>query len=232
MDSCLSAGLDLDADEDIRNLLGRRSRHRKGDVIYRAGSDFKDLYAICAGSCKTVVITKQGDDLVAGYHLVGEVVGIDGICGGKYDCEARALEDMEVCALPFDQVESLARFSGELGRAMHALLSREGARARTLQIVLGTMRAEVRVAVFLLDLSRRYSELGYSPSEFVLRLTREEIASYLGLQLETVSRAFSRFRRDGLIWADGRAVKLLDLAELTALVDQPGWSCASRKTGA
>ena len=144
---------------------------------------------------------------------------MDGIGTDVHGCQATALEETEVCPLPFDQIEALARFSNPFGRNLYRLLSQESARAHTLMIVLGTMRAEQRLAVFLLDLSQRYRAHGYSSCEFVLRMTREEIGSYLGLTLETVSRLFSRFQREGLFQVQGRTVKLLDRDAVSRLID-------------
>ena len=215
----LFAGLDANATGHIDRLLANRSRYRKGAVIYFAGGPFKSLYAICTGSCKTVLPTKDGQDQVAGYHLAGEIIGLDGVGTDTHECQGIALEDAEVCPLPFDQLENLARFSERFGHVLHVLLSLESTRARTLMTIVGTMRAEQRVAVFLLDLSRRYGEQGYSSCEFVLRLTRQEIGSHLGLKLETISRVFSRLQREGLIQVEGRAVKLLDRTALSRIAD-------------
>jgi CRP/FNR family transcriptional regulator, anaerobic regulatory protein len=218
-DFCLPVGLDKDATRYVDPLWTKRTRYRKGDGLYCVGEDFRALYLIYAGSCKTVLLTRDGQEQVAGYHLSGEIIGFDGIDTGAHGCQAIALEDMEACPLPFDEVESLARRSGPFGHLLHVWLSRETARTRELTIVLGTMRAEQRLAVFLLDLSHRYRERGYSSCEFVLRLTRQEIGSYLGLNLETVSRLFSRFQREDLIQIKGRAVRLLDEVALRQLVD-------------
>jgi CRP/FNR family transcriptional regulator len=212
-------GLDADATRRIAQLLTTRSRFRKGDVLYRVGDRFTVLYAIRSGSCKTVLLAEDGQDQVAGYHMAGEIIGMDGIGTDTYECQAIALEDMEVCALSFYEFENLARLSHRFQHNLHRLLSREIARTRTLMIVLGTMHADQRLAVFLLDLSQRYRVRGYSSCEFVLRMTREEIGSYLGLKLETVSRLFSRFQRDGLIQVEGRAVKLLDPVAVNRLLD-------------
>jgi CRP/FNR family transcriptional regulator len=218
-DFCLSAGLDPDATSQFERLLTRRARLRKGDVLFRVGAEFHALYAIRAGSCKTVLLASDGHDQVAGFHMAGEIIGMDGVGTDNHECQATALEDTDVCPLPSDQVENLARRSDRFRHNLHRLLSREGVRAQTLMIVLGTMRAEQRLAVFLLDLSQRYRARGYSPCEFVLRMTREEIGSYLGLKLETVSRLFSRFQRDGLLQVQGRTVKLLDPVAVRQLVD-------------
>jgi CRP/FNR family transcriptional regulator len=151
--------------------------------------------------------------------MAGDIIGSDGIGTGVHGCKAVMLEDTEVCALPFEQIENLSRRDGRVQRNLHRLLSREISRERNVMMLLGTMRAEQRLAAFLLDLSERYHERGYSSREFVLRMTREEIGSYLGLKLETVSRLFSRFQREGLLQVQGRVVKLLDQPMLKQILN-------------
>ncbi|MEO8345455.1 MAG: helix-turn-helix domain-containing protein [Betaproteobacteria bacterium] len=203
-------------------MLAKRIRLCKGEALFRVGDAFVALYAVRSGSCKTVLLSQAGQDQVAGYHMAGEIIGTDGIGARIHDCQATALEEMEVCPLPFDQIENLARGSDPLRRNLHQVLSQESARARALMLVLGTMRAEQRLGVFLLDLSQQYRAHGYSSTEFVMRLTRDEIGSYLGLKLETVSRLFSRFQHEGLILVQGRAVKMLDRAGVRRLVAGDG----------
>jgi CRP/FNR family transcriptional regulator, anaerobic regulatory protein len=215
----LCDGLEPNMTPHFERLLTKRIRFRDGEVLYRVGDEFKALYAIRAGSCKTNLLGSGGQYQVAGYHMIGEVIGMDGIGTDTHECQATALEDMEVCPLPFSEIESLARLSDQFRRNLHKLLSQEFTRAQALMLLLGTMRADKRLAVYLLDLSQRYRARGYSSSEFVLRMTREEIGSYLGIKLETVSRAFSRFQHEGMLQVQGRTVKLLDRVALTQLVD-------------
>src|SRR5208283_5169209 len=144
--------------------------------------------------------------------------GTGGIGSGSHCSQALALEDTEVCPLPFERLEALGRQNRRFQRNLYGLLSREIERECKLMLLLGTMRAEQRLAVFLLDLSQRYQLRGYSSCEFILRMTREEIGSYLGLKLETISRLFSRFQREGLLQVEGRVVKLLDRASVKRLV--------------
>lgn len=218
-DLSLSTGLDQDEMFHIERLLNKRIRLRKGDFLYRFGDRFDTLYAIRAGSCKTVFLARDGQYKVTGYHMPGEIIGIDGVGSNVHECEATALEDMQVWPLPFDRIEKLAQFSDQFRDNLHKLLSEEYSRALALSVVLATNRADQRVAVFLLDLSQRYQARGFSSCEFVLRMTREEIGSYLGVELETVSRQFARFQREGLIQVRGRLVKLLDLVALSRLAD-------------
>jgi CRP/FNR family transcriptional regulator, anaerobic regulatory protein len=175
------------------------------------------LYAIRIGSCKTTVLAEDGREQIAGYHMLGDIIGLDGIASERHGCEAVALEDTEVCVLPFDRLEELARAVAPLQHNLHQFLSREIGRDQNVMLLLGSMRAEERLAVFLLNLSERYRRRGYSATEFVLRMTREEIGSYLGLKLETVSRLLSRLQEEGLLQVQGKTVKLLDLPALRQL---------------
>ena len=209
---------DADARKLFERLVTTRIRLRKGDVLFRAGDRFTALFAVRVGSLKTVTLTDDGSEQVSGYHLAGEIVGVEGIGNDVHACQAVALEDTEVCTLPFDRVEQLARDDASFQRRLYRLLSSAIVRQRAVTLVVGTMRAEQRLASFLVDLSNRYHARGYSPTEFVLRMTREEIGSHLGLKLETVSRIFSRFAEERLIVVSGRVLKLLDRAALQRLV--------------
>jgi CRP/FNR family transcriptional regulator len=195
-------------------------RLKKGEVLYRAGDRFAALYAIRVGSCKTTVLSEDGREQVAGYHMQGDLLGMDGIGAERYGCEAVALEDTECCVLPFGELGDLTRSAAPLQRNLYRFLSREIARGQDIMLLLGSMRAEERLAAFLLNLSQRYRERGYSGTEFVLRMSRQEIGSYIGLKLETVSRLFSRFQQEGLIQVQGRSVKLLDITTLKLLLGQ------------
>ena len=217
---CLPIGLDHDALRQLDDLVTNRVRLKKGEVLYRAGDSFTALYAIRTGSCKTTVLAEDGREQVAGYHMLGDVIGMDGIGTERHGCQAVALEDSEYCVLPFGELGDLARSVAPLQRNLYQFLSREIARDHSVMLLLGSMRAEERLAAFLLNLSQRYRERGYSSTEFVLRMTREEIGSYLGLKLETVSRLFSRFHQEGLIQVQGRSIKLLDIAALKQLLGQ------------
>ncbi len=207
---CLPLGLTQDEMHQLDVAVTSRTRLRKGATLFRAGGGFTALYAVRLGSLKTTLSAEDGRAQVAGYHMAGDIIGLDGIGTGRHGCEAVALEDSEVCTLPFDSLETLARKVPPLQRNLHRLLASEISRDHGLMLLLGNMRAEERLAAFLLNLSERYRLRGYSASEYVLRMTREEIGSFLGLTLETVSRLFSRFHHERLIQVQGRAVKLLD----------------------
>jgi CRP/FNR family transcriptional regulator len=219
---CLPVGLDGDELKQIDALLGARIKLKKGESLYRAGDAFHSLFAIRLGSLKTTVLAEDGREQVSGYHMLGDIIGLDGIGTEHHGCQAVALEDTEICVLPFERLEDLARSVPQLQHNLHLFLSREISRDHNIMLLLGSMRAEERLAVFLLNLADRYRRRGYSSTEFVLRMTREEIGSHLGLKLETVSRLFSRFHEDGLIQVQGRAIKLLNAAALKELIGQHG----------
>jgi len=217
---CLPVGLNPDEVKQVDALVANRVKLKKGDSLYRAGDMFSALYAVRLGSLKTTVLAEDGREQVSGYHMLGDIIGLDGIGTDHHGCQALALEDTEVCVLPFERLEDLARDLPALQHNLYQFLSKEISRDHNIMLLLGSMRAEERLAVFLLNLSDRYRRRGYSSTEFVLRMTREEIGSYLGLKLETVSRLFSRFQEEGLIQVQGRAVKLLDITALKHLVGQ------------
>jgi len=165
------------------------------------------------------VLLEDGRNQVTGFQMAGEILGMDGISGEAHTCNAVALEDSEVCVIPFGQLEHLSREIQTLQHHFHKVMSREIVRDHGVMMLLGTMRAEERLAAFLLNLSQRFTARGYSPAEFHLRMTRDEIGSYLGLKLETVSRAFSHFQEDGLISVQQKHIVILDHAGLKQLLN-------------
>jgi CRP/FNR family transcriptional regulator len=214
----LAADLDAETVRQVGKLVAIRTRLRKGQTLFRAGDGLASLYWIRSGSFKTVTVSESGCERVSGYHMPGDIIGSDAIGTARHACKAMALEDSEVCSLPFEGIEALCMLNRHLQRNLHRLLSREVARANAVIALVTTLRAEQRLAAYLLELSRRYRERGYSSREFVLRMTRAEIGSYLGLELETISRSFSRLQRDGMLWVRQRDVKLLDLSSLKRFV--------------
>jgi len=219
-DICLSCGLEGDAIVDLEAIVATPRRLAKGERLFRSGDRFTTLYAIRLGSFKTVLLAPNGSEQVAGYHMPGEILGADGLAAGAHDGEAIALEDAEVCAVSFDRLQSVMHHQEVVQQNLYRALASEIVRERRVMMMLGLMSSEQRLAAFLLDLSERYRARGYSSTEFVLRMTREEIGSYLGLKLETVSRLFTRFQREALLQVQGRVVKLLDLTTLNDLLER------------
>lgn len=214
----MPAGLDARELERIDELITVRRKLRRGEPLFRIGEDFESLFAIRTGFFKTRVTAADGRDQITGFQMAGDIIGLDGIVGDKHTCDAVALEDAEVCVMPFDRVSELSREVGSLQRHLHRVMSREIVREHGVMLLLGTMQAEERVAVFLLNLAQRLRSRGFSGSELVLRMTREEIGNYLGLKLETVSRALSAFSQQGLLSVRHRHVRILDAEALRARI--------------
>ena len=219
---CLTAGIGPDAVRKLDEFISHRTRVRKRESLYRPGDLFHAAYAIRLGTFKTILLAEDGREQITGYHMAGDVVGLDGISNNRHACQAVALEDSEVCVLPFNELDDLAHDIPLLRHNLYRFISKDVCRDQDMMLLLGSRSAEERLGLFLLDLADRYQRRGYSSSEFVLRMTREEIASYVGLKLETVSRLFSHFQEIGLLQVQGRAVKLLDLAALKKLAGQRG----------
>jgi len=215
---CLPFGLSEREVSKLDKVVGARRKIKRGNHLYRAGDLFEAIYAIKTGFFKTDVLLEDGRDQVTGFQMAGEILGMDGISNEAHSCNAIALEDSEVCVIPFGQLEHLSSEIFALQHHFHKVMSREIVRDHGVMMLLGTMRAEERLAAFLLNLSQRFTARGYSPQEFHLRMTREEIGSYLGLKLETVSRAFSRFQDDGFISVQQKHVRILNIAGLKDLL--------------
>ena len=145
-------------------------------------------------------------------------MGLDAINTRVHGYDAIALEDSEACVVPYTGLTQLALRVPELQASLLRILSGDISRDQGLMLLLGGMDAAQRLAAFLLSLSKRYERLGYAATRFSLRMTREEIGSYLGLTLETVSRLFSRLHREGLLSVHQREIELKDMAKLRELV--------------
>ena len=208
----------------LDELVTQRRRIKRGSALFSNGDKFSALYAIRVGFFKTCVATEGGRDQVTGFQMAGEIMGLDGIVGDRHTCDAVALEDAEVCVMPYDRIEDLSRDVPALQTHVHRIMSREIVRDHGVMLLLGSMRAEERLAAFLLNLVQRLQARGFSSSELVLRMTREEIGSYLGLKLETVSRTFSKFAEEGIVEVKQRHVRILSSDALRAIVNTP--SCA------
>jgi CRP/FNR family transcriptional regulator len=217
---CLPMGLSQEEVEYLDQLVYTRKRIKRGENLYRAGDPFGSLYAVRSGFFKSNLILEDGRDQVTGFHMPGEIMGLDGIGTDDHTCNTTALEDSEVCVIPFARLEELGHQVRNLQKQFHKVMSREIVRDQGVMMLLGTMRAEERLAAFLLNLSQRFNARGYSHTEFHLRMTREEIGSYLGLKLETVSRIFSKFQEEGLVSVQQKHIRILDTDGLKRMLGQ------------
>jgi CRP/FNR family transcriptional regulator len=217
---CITGCGDAEDMERMENIVYARRRVARGESLFKAGDEFNAVYALRSGFFKTSLVDADGREQVTGFFMGGELMGMDGIGTGRYNGDAIALEDSEVCVMPFSLIEEMAREVPALQSHLHKVLSREIVRDHGVMMLLGSMRAEERLATFLINLSKRFLRRRYSASEFHLRMTREEMGSYLGLKLETVSRLFSAFQKDGLIEVNQKHVRILDIAGLERVLAQ------------
>lgn len=219
---CLPLGMPRADIEKLDQIVDERIRIRKGEALFRQGERAYAIYGIRSGSIKTQLEDATGQVQVTGFLLPGEVVGLDGFLNNVQLSHALALEDTEVCVARIDDMDRIAAQVPALQHQLRRLTGQEIVRSQQLIMSLGVLRSEQRLAAFLLNMSQRLATLGYSPRQFILRMSREEIGNYLGLTLETVSRLFSRFARDNLIRIHQREVHLLDM---NMLRDLSGTDC-------
>lgn len=218
---CMPIGLNNDEMQRLDEVVAKRRRVKQGEHLFSSGDHFTSLYAIRTGFFKTCLIAENGREQVTGFQMAGEIVGLDGIVSDVHSCSAVALEDADVCVMPFETVEAMSREFPVLQRHVHKIMSKEIVRENGVMMLLGNMRAEERIAAFLINLVQRLHARGFSEKELLLRMTREEIGSYLGMKLETVSRTFSKFSDEGIIDVNMRHIKILDSAALKKIVNAP-----------
>ena len=203
--------------DEAGGLVKRRHQLRKGDVLYRLGDPLRALFAVRRGTLKTTGLMEDGRAQVTGFHLPGEVLGVDAINAAQYPCSAEALESAEVCEIPYGDLEALTQRVQGLPQALMRMMSREIVRDEQLVMMLGRMTAEERLASCLLSFSRRQATLGMSATQLRLAMSRQDLGDYLGLALETVSRLLSHMQVEGLLSVRGRDVHLHDLVRLQAM---------------
>ena len=191
---CLPCGLDTARLQAMDEIVSELRRVRSGEKLHAIGDRFEVLYAVRRGMFKSRVVLRDGRDQIMGFHMPGEILGLDGIGTGMHTSEAIALEECDVCVIPYGRLRGT-----HVHRQLLKVMGRELARGHAVMAVLGTLRAEERLADFLVGLSRRFEQRGHSATEFHLRMRRREIASHLGLSLETVCRVFTHLQELGLI---------------------------------
>lgn len=211
---CLPIGLSHQEVECLDTLILQRLKVKKGHALYHTGDPLHSLYAVRLGFFKTCVLSVDGREQVTGFQMAGEILGLDAISTNQHACSAFALEDCEVCPIPFAQLEHLSQALPSLQHNLNRILSREIVRDHGMLLLMGNMNSDERLAAFLLNLSQRLSLRGYSSRAFILRMRREEIGSYLGLRLETVCRGIAHLRDQGLVTINGKQVEILDLEGL------------------
>ena len=214
---CLPMGLGEPDMKKLDQIIARRRKIPKHSLLFRSDEPFTNLYAIRLGHFKTFQLSPNGEEQITGFQMAGELLGMDAIGSEQHRCDAIALEDSEVCEIPYLRLEELFGHMPTLLHHFHRMMSQEITREQDVMLLLGTMRAEQRFAAFLVNLASRYAARGYAPYNFQLRMSREEIGNYLGLTIESISRLLSRFKKNGLLRVANREIEMLDPVRLKAM---------------
>jgi CRP/FNR family transcriptional regulator, anaerobic regulatory protein len=198
----------------VNRLIHFRKRVSRGQLLFHANAPLSSLYAVRSGFFKTTLVSREGEDQITGFLMLGDTLGLDAIGTDRHTLNAQAVEDSEICVMPFESFKTTLLHVPEFQKQFYRLMGQEINRVQHRSMLLARGRAEERIADFLLDLSFRYQARGYSGLEFHLKVTREEIGNYLGLTLETVSRIFSRFQKQGIIRIQNKHIVVLQLQHL------------------
>lgn len=237
-DLCLPTGLDQEQMAELDRIIQKRKKVSRGQYLYRSGDEAENLYSIRSGSIKLVVGDPAGAEQVTGFYLPGELVGLDALASGEHGCSAQALELTTVCALPLKEFDALCTQIPDLRRHTMRAMGRELNQDHRLMLSLGKLDAEERLAAFLLNISNRLAQRGFSAKEFNMSMPRHDLANYLGVAVETLSRLFSRLQDDGVLAIDKlnrRHVTLIDMDRLRALAHEAcmgSTSCDKNASGA
>ncbi|MET3134937.1 CRP/FNR family transcriptional regulator [Oxalobacteraceae bacterium GrIS 1.11] len=215
--ACLPKGLDDEGVKRLEQIIQARRRVPRGAQLFRMTDSFRNVYAVRAGHFKTYRINPAGAQQVIGFHPSADLLGVDAIGSGQHDCGAEALEDSEVCEIPFLRLQELFASTPVLRRHFHRVMGQAIVRDQSAMFLLGNMPAEQRLALFVVNLSTFYAARGYSSTHVQLRMSREDIASYLGLSIESISRMLLRLKNKGWLEVDRRAIVIVDMAQLKAL---------------
>lgn len=214
---CLPRGLKQNDLEKLEQIIKRVRPLQRGEYLFHTDDKFQQIFAVRSGAIKAYRTTENGNEQILGFYLPGELLGLDGIQSEKYICSTVALETSSFCSIPFDRLEELCVQLPGLQHQIYRLMSRELSTENESLLLLGKKSAEEKIATFLTNLSSRLHILGYSATEFRLPMSRQEIGNYLGLTVETVSRIFSRFQRDGLIAIDRKLIKIVNREALHSM---------------
>lgn len=214
---CLPLSLDNEDLESLDEIVKRGRPLKKGEFLFRQGDTFTSVFAVRSGSLKTFSVTDAGEEQITGFHLPSEFVGLSGMDTESYPVSAIALETTSVCEIPFDRLDELSIQVPQLRRQLMRIMSREIRDDQQMMLLLSKKTADERIATFLVNLSARFRQRGYSATQFRLAMSRNEIGNYLGLAVETVSRVFTRFQQNELISAEGKEIHIVNAMELCQL---------------
>ncbi len=214
---CLPRGLSAENIIQLESVIKRRRPVNKGEYIYHMDDPCHSLFTVRSGSVKSLVLDNNGVEQVVGFHLPGELFGLDGLETDIHSCSAIALEPASVCELPLEQIDKLYSSIPGLGYQINRLIGQEVASDHEMLMLLGKKDARKRLSNFLINLSKRFRERGFSEKEFNLSMSRKDVGNYLGLALETVSRQLSSFQELGVITVKRRQIIVHDMERLKAM---------------
>lgn len=225
---CLPIGVDLDEFKVLDDIINRHRTLKRGEYLYRAGEPFHTLYAVGAGSIKSFTVLNDGSEQVTGFHLPGEMLGLEAINEAIHPRSAKALETTNLCEIPFERLGEISQRIPALQTELLKVMSKEILHDQSLLVLLGKKSAEERLAAFLVSISTRYKQRGFSAESFRLGMSRNDIASYLGLAVETVSRLFTRFHEENLLQVHGKDIVIADEARLHAMAQNAKEQCGHK----
>jgi len=216
---CLPRGLQNEELQRLDDVIKTRRVIHSGDVLFKQGANNRSIYAVRSGSVKTFTILESGEEQILGFHLPGEIVGLAGLDQAIHNCSSTALETSSICELPLDELESICLQIPSLQKQLLKLISREISQDHKMLLLLAKKNSDQRVATFLLSLSGRFKLRGLASDSFILSMSRQDIANYLGLAVETISRILTKFSDDGVVAVTRRSIeitnhnRLLEIAE-------------------
>ncbi|MDX1804637.1 MAG: helix-turn-helix domain-containing protein [Alcanivorax sp.] len=213
---CLPATLTTEQVEQFNHIVRRGTSFERSQYIYHVDSAFRSLYLVRSGAIKTGILSNEGIEQITGFYLPGDLFGIDGLGYAGHGCSAQALEHANICEIPFDQLEELTLRFPPLRKHFFSLLSKQIREEQKLHMLLSTKSADIRVAALLLSFVQRQRQLGLRSDNFRLPMSRHDLANYLGLVVETVSRVLTRFHHSGILTTEGREIFITDEQGLKA----------------
>ena len=214
---CLPLGLHNNDLAKLDQIIKRSQSYKRGQALFSEEDSFKSLYVVRSGSFKTTISASNGREQVTGFYFPGEFIGLDAIHYESYQSTAKALESSSVCELPYDRLQEIGKDMPQLQIQLLTRLSKELAGDKSLMLLLGKKTSKEKMATYLLSLSKRFHDRGFSATDFQLSMSRADIANHLGLAVETVSRILSRFQDEGLILLNGKSISLKEMDKLKAL---------------